>query len=336
MSTRARLTLIFTVLFGTIVVCLAIATYLLYSQDAYSKLDSGLRAAVDATAMSAEHEMAEHMTKEGGEADVRDVLSHAEAAAFPGAQILIRERNRLVAFRNAANRTLDLRTMPQSQLLSGSILQQVRVQARELAVPKFHTTYQIYSAKSVIPTERQLASLRGMLLLLISLGLVLASVAGYLLARKSLAPLAALAKTIETITSSDLSARVPVSNASDDISRLAARFNSLLDRLQHGFTMQRRSWQMHPMSSGRLLPSLWQDFKSLNTMPGELSRIAMPLFALRKARCYGSRSSSIIYCSLRRLIVRVSNWSSPKSIWTTLFQMLPPPLAVWHKPGASY
>ena len=67
MSTRARLTLIFTALFGIIVVGLATATYLLGRQDVYSKLDSALRTAIDATAMSAEHEFAEHDHKENGE-----------------------------------------------------------------------------------------------------------------------------------------------------------------------------------------------------------------------------------------------------------------------------
>ncbi len=240
MSTRARLTFSFTVLFGIIVVCLAVGTYLLCRQDAYSKLDSGLRAAVDGAAMSTEHEMAEHRTKEHGEADLRDVLRDAREVALPGTQILVREGSREVAFRNVENSGFDLRAIPSSKLLSGRIVSNARVQARELEIPKFHTRYQIYSAKSIAGAEEQLSLVRAILFLLVSLGLVLASFAGYLLARKSLAPLAALARAIETITSSDLSARVPVPHASDDISRLAASFNSLLDRLQQAFNMQRR------------------------------------------------------------------------------------------------
>ena len=44
-SIRARLTLYFTVLFGVIVVGLAVASYLLISRDLYSKLDDPERAA---------------------------------------------------------------------------------------------------------------------------------------------------------------------------------------------------------------------------------------------------------------------------------------------------
>src|SRR5437764_228835 len=59
-STRARLTLYFTALFGAMVVALAITAYLLVRNDVYSKLDSGLHVAVDATAMSADDEFDEN------------------------------------------------------------------------------------------------------------------------------------------------------------------------------------------------------------------------------------------------------------------------------------
>lgn len=240
MSTKARLTSIFSVLFGTIVVCLAIASYLLYRQDAYSKLDSSLRVAVDATALSAEHEIAEHKFKAAAEGDFRDILFHAQKAILPDTQILIREGERQVAFRPTVNPTIHLESIPSSKLISGHTVESARIQARQLDVPKFHAIYDIYAARSVVSTRQELAALRRDLLLLVSLGLIAASLAGYVLARKALAPLASLAATIEAVTSSDLAARVPVPKASDDISRLAARFNSLLDRLQHAFTMQRQ------------------------------------------------------------------------------------------------
>jgi signal transduction histidine kinase len=240
MSTRARLTSIFSVLFGTIVVCLAIASYLLYRQDAYSKLDSSLRAAVDATALSAEHEIAEHKFKAAAEGDFRDILFHAQKAILPDTQILIREGERDVAFRPTANPTIHLDSIPSSELISGRTVANARIQARQLEVPKFHAVYDIYAARSVIATRQELAALRRDLLLLVSFGLIAASLGSYVLARKALAPLTSLATTIESVTSSDLAARVPVPESSDDISRLAARFNSLLDRLQHAFTMQRR------------------------------------------------------------------------------------------------
>ncbi len=57
MSTRTRLTLYLTLLFGAIVVGLATASYLFVRSSLYSELDAQLRVAVEGTAMAAEHEL---------------------------------------------------------------------------------------------------------------------------------------------------------------------------------------------------------------------------------------------------------------------------------------
>jgi signal transduction histidine kinase len=77
-------------------------------------------------------------------------------------------------------------------------------------------------------------------LVLVPVGLGLAGLAGYLLAKRSLQPLKQLAQTVDAVTSSDLSARVKLSNIDDEIGTLGRRFNLLLDRLEEAFTLQRR------------------------------------------------------------------------------------------------
>jgi signal transduction histidine kinase len=104
-------------------------------------------------------------------------------------------------------------------------------------VPKFKTVYQIYSAKPITVPVEQLERIRISLFVLIPIGLGLA---GYFLAMRSLGPLQNLAQTIDRVTSSDLSARVQVNNEGDEIGTLGLRFNSLLDRLQDAFKIQRR------------------------------------------------------------------------------------------------
>jgi heavy metal sensor kinase len=239
-SIRARLTLYFTALFGAIVVALAIAAYLLVRNDVYSKLDSGLHVAVDATAMSADHEFDEQSDKAADEADLRSVLHEMHDVSLPGTQILVREGSRQVAYKASLQQTQDLRSIESGKLADETTLNGLRIAHRELLVPKFGARYQIYVAKAVGPALAQLGTVRRALLLLVPLGLGLAALAGYLLARKSLAPLNDLTRTIDAITSSDLSARVKVSNAEDEIGQLGWRFNSLLDRLEDAFNIQRR------------------------------------------------------------------------------------------------
>jgi two-component system OmpR family sensor kinase len=75
---------------------------------------------------------------------------------------------------------------------------------------------------------------------LIPLGLALAATGGYFLARKTLAPVAAMGTQAGSITASSLHQRLSVQNPADELGRLALSFNSLLDRLDQSFDRQRR------------------------------------------------------------------------------------------------
>lgn len=70
--------------------------------------------------------------------------------------------------------------------------------------------------------------------LLVSLG------AGYLLARRSMAPVAAMSAQAAGIGAANLHERVPVHDPRDELGILATTFNSLLDRVAEAFGQQRR------------------------------------------------------------------------------------------------
>jgi signal transduction histidine kinase len=239
MSTRARLTISFTALFGAMVIALAVAGYVLVRHDAYLRLDAALQVATGATTMSAEHELSEHSTKEAGEKDLQSVLDDTGSADLTDTQILVRERNRNAAYKSGSQ-SIDLRTVPADSLKNGVTFAALRVATRELQVPKFDTVYQIQAAKPIAPALAELERVRLTLFIMVPIGLGLAGLCGYFLAMRSLRPLNDLAYTIDAVTSSDLSARVRVSNNGDEISRLGIRFNSLLERLQAAFQVQRR------------------------------------------------------------------------------------------------
>jgi signal transduction histidine kinase len=82
-----------------------------------------------------------------------------------------------------------------------------------------------------------------LLLVLLAAGpllLVVASIGGFVLARRSLEPVTQVTRTASAISTADLAARVPVSPAHDELSELAATFNDMLDRLQSGVQRERR------------------------------------------------------------------------------------------------
>jgi heavy metal sensor kinase len=74
----------------------------------------------------------------------------------------------------------------------------------------------------------------------IPIAILLASVGGYFLARKSLAPVVAMSSQAGRIGAANLHERLAVQNEKDELGHLARSFNSLLDRLSESFERQRR------------------------------------------------------------------------------------------------
>lgn len=239
MSIRARLTFWFTAIFGVMVISLAIAGYDAVRRQAYSKLEAALAVANGATAMSSEHELNEHPTKSGGERDLQSVLDETGSPDLIDTQVLVREGSRNVAYKPGSRGT-DLRTLPFKQLTSGASVSGLRISIRNLYVPKFGITYQIYSAKPIAAAAAQIRQILGVLLLVVPLGLLLAGAGGYVLAARALKPLQEFTQIVDTVSSSDLTARVKDSNHGDEISKLGSRFNALLDRIERSFILQRR------------------------------------------------------------------------------------------------
>jgi heavy metal sensor kinase len=74
----------------------------------------------------------------------------------------------------------------------------------------------------------------------VPLVLLVATIAGYFLARKTLSPIASMNQQTQRITAENLSARLDVRNEADELGGLAATINQLLARLEHSFKEQQR------------------------------------------------------------------------------------------------
>lgn len=99
---------------------------------------------------------------------------------------------------------------------------------------------QIAIAVPTAPTERML---NRFLLILCSVGGVVllgATVAGAFMAKRALAPVESIRASADRITAEKLSQRIPVANADDELGKLAATFNQMLERLESSFQEMRR------------------------------------------------------------------------------------------------
>ncbi len=93
----------------------------------------------------------------------------------------------------------------------------------------------IVVAQSQAEMHQHLATMRRIFYLSLPLMLLIAGLAGFFLARKSLSPVAAMTEQVETIHANNLHERLQVSNSHDELGRLANVFNELLARVNRSF-----------------------------------------------------------------------------------------------------
>jgi two-component system, OmpR family, heavy metal sensor histidine kinase CusS len=88
--------------------------------------------------------------------------------------------------------------------------------------------------------DAELALLARALAVTVPVALLVSAVVAYLLARKALAPVNALRRSAEAITAERLHERLPVPNPDDELGKLAATVNAMIERLERSFAEVRR------------------------------------------------------------------------------------------------
>ncbi len=101
-------------------------------------------------------------------------------------------------------------------------------------------SYAIIVARPLSNQRSMLESVRKALIVIFPTALVLAAIAGYLLARRSLSPVIAMTEHASRMGTTTLHERLPVPNASDEYGQLATVINGLLARIESAFEQQRR------------------------------------------------------------------------------------------------
>lgn len=101
-------------------------------------------------------------------------------------------------------------------------------------------TYTLIILQSLHSQKEMMEEAGAVFAWLIPLAILLASGAGYFLARKSLAPVVAMSSQAGRIGAENLHERLAVHNEKDELGHLARSFNRLLDRLSESFDRQRR------------------------------------------------------------------------------------------------
>jgi heavy metal sensor kinase len=244
-SVRGRLTLFWVAVLAAALVVVGGLIYVLLARALYSRIDDNLRAVAQIATTSLTNDLAEGQ-------------EYADAARSTAAELSSRQQ--MLAIYDTNGRLLaeggrdddleialpDVSTIPVDEPILLTVIEaqddddRHRLAIRRVSIPPADTPYLVVVGSSLEPTDEELESLRDVLAYVIPIALVLAGAGGWFLARQSLAPVSTMAERAGQITADDLSARLPVANPRDELGKLAATFNDLLNRLEASLTQQRQ------------------------------------------------------------------------------------------------
>jgi heavy metal sensor kinase len=234
-SVRARLTLWYTAILALVLI--------IFSAVSYGLLARAIRAENDASLADTAHEFAAAFDP-ADRSRGRDVLLDFR---YSDRQILVlspkgeivagsnkigpKVRGRIQSFIRAGGTGLD--TIPGGEEGDG-----IRIIATPINV--VGTGYTVVVARNLSEQADRLESAARALFFGIPLALIVAAAGGYLLARKSFAPVTTMSLKARQIGAETLDERIEIGNERDELGFLAATLNGLLERLQVAFDSQRR------------------------------------------------------------------------------------------------
>jgi two-component system, OmpR family, sensor kinase len=246
-TVRGRLTLWYVTALALVLAIFGAAFYVLLSRALYARVDNGLRSLIEVSTRSLSNDLDE------GQSIISAAMSTAAELATPEQSLLIFDSSgRLLAENHPKDdfrmRLPELSSIPEekaslytvTELSGGDGAADYRFAARRVTIPPKNVTYVLLASQSLDAVEDELALLRKPLLFAGSVALLLAGLGGWLLARKSLAPVVAMAGSARRIGAENLGQQLPVANPRDELGKLGATFNELLARLHTSFELQRR------------------------------------------------------------------------------------------------
>ena len=246
-SVRIRLTLWYASVLAISLVTFALLVYYAAARIFYERQDESLRSTAETVASAYMQELEE----EGSITKANDVV--LAQMVFPNRYVeVVDTEGRLVAqSSNLVGHSLTLPATTLSEARQRSVgfvvsktIESESLGVRVAAVPLSKNSNNPFGfavvAESLNVIEAGLRRLRRDFFAGVPLVLLFASLGGYFLARKSLAPIALMNAQTQRITAESLSSRLDVTNARDELGQLATTINALLARLDATFSEQQR------------------------------------------------------------------------------------------------
>ena len=237
-SVRTRLTLWYAGVLAVSLIAFALLVYYAAANVSYERQDESLRSTAETVASAYIQELEEEQSiAKANEVVLAEMI-------FPNRYVEVtNSTGQVVAWSgNLAGHVL---TIPQQTLsdararsTSFAVINGLRVAVVPLSPNKDLGYAVVAEPLSVI--DEGLRRLRRYFFAGVPLILLLASVGGYVLARKSPSPISLMDQQTRRITADSLSSRLDVTNKRDELGGLATTINDLLARLDNSFRQQQR------------------------------------------------------------------------------------------------
>ncbi|MGB7969614.1 MAG: ATP-binding protein, partial [Methanobacterium sp.] len=119
------------------------------------------------------------------------------------------------------------------------IAESISVRALIEVIEVHGVRYTVQTGLTLTKTMDVLSNFRIQLFVLITIGLIASSLAGYFMSRKALNPIAAIAAEARLINDRNLDIRMSIPSAKDEISELSLTLNQMLERIDKAFASVR-------------------------------------------------------------------------------------------------
>ena len=238
-SVRVRLTLWYVAVFGSLLVAFSVFMYQVLAQNLYARLDQSLTD----TAGLVVGEFQSEIEENGGAIDVSAVQALNELQIRGVYLAIFDDEGNLLASNS------DWGNLPASpnyrsngtepRLFTVKAVDDAGVRVIVVPLSNGGTLYSIAAGESLQHLIDQLRSIRRTFYLGFPASLLIAGIGGFLLAKKSLAPVVAMAKQADRISANNLHERLYAGEQNDELQQLARVFNDLLARLDGSFESMR-------------------------------------------------------------------------------------------------
>jgi two-component system, OmpR family, sensor kinase len=256
-SVRVRLTLWYTAVLAVVLVALSLITYFIFWQSTVQRTDANLAELSNAFLTTLDAEIKDQngpdVFKLAGQVAITEHRFRDHVFA-----IFDEQGNLVVSSQDVPLAAPPIDSAPAGLLSSDSFQRFLAASSRSERffgkVRGDHAGYRAFARRfssggkagtlvilqSLHAQQEMLEEVTATFAWVIPIALLLASVGGYFLARKSLAPVVAMSSQAGRIGAANLHERLAVQNDRDELGHLAMSFNSLLDRLSQSFERQQR------------------------------------------------------------------------------------------------